>query len=82
MNALILLMAGTLAVLGAVLFSEHFIGWGLAIWVAAAVLSQSLFMVEVWREYRRPGAVPRSLIHAVMTCLQRIWGSRAPRKNG
>ncbi|QPF74055.1 hypothetical protein G8A07_14780 [Roseateles sp. DAIF2] len=61
MNVIVLIAAAALAALGALLFALDYIGWGLALWVGAAVVSQSVIMAEVWRDLRerRPtGARP------------------------
>lgn len=59
MNAFVLIAAAVLASLGALLFALDYIGWGLALWVGAAVVSQSLIMAAVWRDLseRRPADV-------------------------
>ncbi|MDY0747541.1 hypothetical protein SNE35_23765 [Paucibacter sp. R3-3] len=56
MKVLTLIAAAVLASLGALLITLHYIGWGLALWVGAAVLSQSFIMAAVWRDLseRRP----------------------------
>lgn len=59
MKVLTLIAAAVLATLGALLFALDYIGWGLALWVGAAVLSQSFIMAAVWRDLsqRRPANV-------------------------
>lgn len=71
MNALVITSIATFAVLGAVLMAFDAIGWGIALWVIAMSLSQSMFIAEVWNEYRYGGASSPTLYSAVITCLRR-----------
>ncbi|WP_144007125.1 hypothetical protein [Pelomonas sp. KK5] len=59
MKVLTLIVAVMLASLGALLVALDYIGWGLALWAGAAVLSQSFIMAAVWRDLseRRPAGV-------------------------
>jgi len=50
MKVLTLIAAAVLASLGALLITLNYIGWGVALWVGAAVLSQSFIMAAVWRD--------------------------------
>lgn len=78
MNAITLIAAAALAVLGALLFAWDQIGWGLALWVGAAVVSQSLIMADVWREMRERLPVGASMwsgpwhAHELIASIRRV----------
>ena len=71
MNPFLIFSAAPLAVLGAVLVATGWVGWGVAFWVLAMVLSQVSFVADVWAEYRQQGPNDVSLYTALVTCLRR-----------
>ena len=58
------------AVLGAVLVTVGWFGWGVAFWVLAIALGQAPFLADVWAKYRQQGANERSLFAAFVSCLR------------
>ncbi|KAI1696902.1 hypothetical protein Ddc_20033 [Ditylenchus destructor] len=52
MNALLIFSVAPLAVLGAVLITLGYFGWGISLWTIAIALSQASFLADVWAEYK------------------------------
>lgn len=50
-NIVTLIIAAAVAVIGALFVALDSIGIGIALWVAAAVISQSITLAEIWREF-------------------------------
>jgi hypothetical protein len=71
MNALLIFSVAPLAVLGAVLITLGYFGWGISLWTIAIALSQASFLADVWAEYKSQGPAGVSLTAAFVTCLRR-----------
>lgn len=74
-NVVTLIIAAAVAVVGALFVALDSIGIGIALWVSAAVISQSLTMAEIWREFGARRA--RDPQHAVGLYTQLYDSARA-----
>lgn len=50
-NIITLIIAAAVAVVGALFVALDSVGIGIALWVTAAVISQSITLAEIWREF-------------------------------
>lgn len=62
-NIPMLIIAAAVAVMGALFVALDSVGIGIALWVTAAVVSQSLTLAEIWREFgTRRACDPQRLV--------------------